>query len=206
MLSVESYFVFTGMLTIIIFITTIMLSFYTIMKESNNWYYNIFPSVVLISVLLHDSKNTWIDKNNFYMEMPFICMYFLKIINILEKKTSIKYLLISETIIYGVLITIEFIFCSSEQFKTAYYTMVCIMFIIDMYVYREIYTVSMVLASPFILPVFLIYALYSIKIKGIDDGVSDMIDRLKKYYYDLLHKDENFIIQMRDSMDIKYVL
>jgi hypothetical protein len=206
MISIESYFVFTGILTIIIFITTVMLSFYTIMKESNNWYYNIFPSIVLFWILFHDSKNTWLDKNNFYMVIPFVCMYFLKIINILEKKTSINYLLVSETIIYGILIFIEFIFCSTEEFKAMYYTIVCIMFIMDMYVYREIYTVSTVLVSPFILPVFLIYTMYAIKIKGIDDGVSDMVERLKNYYYDMVNKDENFIIQMRDSLDIKHVL
>ena len=207
LITIESYFMLTGIIIVLVFVTTIMLSFYTIMKESNNWYYNIFPSVVLFWMLFHDSKNTWMEKNNFYMVIPFICMYTLKLINIMEKKSKlIKPNIILETIFYLILCFIEFLFCSDNNFTTWYYILVICIIMFDIFMDKEYNIVTFVLLSPFIMPVIIFYSLCAIRKRGVDEGISDIIYRLRNMHDRLKNKDEDFMVTMRDSMDIKNIL
>ena len=197
----------TGIIIVLVFVTTIMLSFYTIMKESNNWYYNIFPSIVLFWMLFHDSKNTWMEKNNFYMVIPFICMYVLKLINIMEKKSNlIKPNIMLESIFYFILCLIEFLFCSNNNFTTWYYILVIIIIMFDMFMDKEYNIVTFVLLSPFIMPIITCYSLCAIRKMGVEEGISDIIYRLRNMHDRLKNRDEDFIITMKDSMDIKNIL
>ena len=56
------------------------------------------------------------------------------------------------------------------------------------------------------MPVIIFYSLCAIRKRGVDEGISDIIHRLRNMHDRLKNKDEDFMVAMRDSIDIKNIL
>ena len=76
----------------------------------------------------------------------------------------------------------------------------------DMFMDKEYNIVTFVLLSPFIMPIITCYSLCAIRKMGVEEGISDIIYRLRNMHDRLKNRDEDFIITMKDSMDIKNIL
>ena len=172
---------------LVVWLMSIMTSFYIIMNESKYWYSNLFPSVVIFWILFHYSKEAIFIHSSSIIAVPIICIYILKIVHFIESKKN-KNILAGSTFIFICLITIEIMLYMNEISCLLYYILLGLFIILDM-LWENVESAVTFLISPFILPPIILWVLYKKK-KDKETTVNEIIHTINTYFTDrILKKD-----------------